>query len=131
MIVGPPTVRMRRSFFVRLSNVVHYSRCGHQEDLGFFFRGAWARALPAAFRPRGLVAFCARAFPAELAAFVPVRAGRPVCESALAAAVFAAVLAFGFLRTRDAAVAAGLRVCFVSRLDAIFLQKPALDSLFV
>ena len=96
--------------------------CSLQEDLVFLFRGACERALPAAFRPRGLVAFCASALPAELAAFSPVRAARPVCESALAAAVFAASVDFGFLRTRDEAVAATLRVCFVFFFDAISVE---------
>jgi len=50
-----------------------------------------------------------RGFPAALAATVPVFAARPVCESTLPAAVFAAFVAFvafGLVNTRAAAVAA-------------------------
>ncbi len=71
-----------------------------------FFLGDCAKALPAAFRPRGDVLLADRAFPAALAATVPVVAARPVCESALPAAVCAAFVAFGLFNTRAAAVAA-------------------------
>ncbi len=63
------------------------------------FLGAWLSALPAAFRPRGLVFSAASAFPAKLAARAPVLAIRPVCDRALPAADFAALVAFGLLST--------------------------------
>jgi hypothetical protein len=46
-----------------------------------------------------LVFLRANAFPAELAAFIPVWAVRPVCDSALPAAVLEAREAAGFLST--------------------------------
>jgi hypothetical protein len=86
-----------------------------------FFRGVWESALAAAFFPRGLVFFRASALPAELAAFFPVEAFRPVCESALPAADFEAFVLLGFLSTRAAAVAARSPVR-LSFLDAIRLN---------
>ena len=60
---------------------------------GFFVAAfrlrVWARALPAADRPAGLVAFFANARPAALATLGLVVAFRPVWESALPAADFA------------------------------------------
>jgi hypothetical protein len=65
------------------------------------------------------VIFADNAFPAALAAFFPVRACRPVCERALPAAVLAAVVAFGFLKTLAEAVAAFELVCLVFFLVGI------------
>lgn len=95
----------------------------------FLRRGVWARALAAAFRPRGLVVLRPRALPAALAAFFPVWAGRPVWDKALAAAVLEARVDLELLRTFAAAVAARRCVCLELFLEVMSMSAFLFDHI--